>query len=61
MKSFYQSKTLLFNALSVAVFVAVAFGFADFAPDPEIMGLAAALLNIVLRLVTKTPVGLRAD
>jgi len=25
------------------------------------MGLAAALLNIVLRLVTKTPVGLRAD
>jgi hypothetical protein len=55
-KPFYQSKTLVFNAVAVVVFVATAFGFADFAPDAELMALAAAVLNIVLRFVTSKPV-----
>lgn len=57
-KPFYKSKTVLFNALAVIVFVASSFGYTDFAPDPEVMALAAAVLNLVLRYVTSTPIAL---
>ena len=56
MKSPLKSKTILFNVVAVVVFVAMSFGYADFAPDPELMALAAAILNIVLRFVTTEPV-----
>jgi len=58
-KPFYFSKTLWFNLLAVAVFAASQFGFMDFAPDADLLALAAAVLNLVLRFVTKQPVALR--
>ena len=58
---FYASKTLWFNVLSILVLAAMAFGFGDFAPDPGLMALAAAVLNavnIALRFKTNTGVWL---
>ena len=58
-KPFYQSKTLWFNIIAVVVFVATSQGYADFVPDLELMALAAAVLNVVLRAFTKSPLSLR--
>lgn len=58
-KPFYTSKTLWFNLLAVAVFVAGSFGYADFLPDPDLLALAAAVLNLGLRFATRQPVSLR--
>ena len=58
-KPFYRSKTVLFNVVAVIVFVAYAFGYADFAPDPELMALASALLGLLLRYKTNTGIALR--
>lgn len=55
-KPWYQSKTIWFNALAVLVFVAGSFGYADFTPDADIMAIVAAILNVVLRLVTSQSV-----
>ena len=37
-------------------FVAEHFGYVDFAPDAGLMALVAAVVNIILRFMTKTPV-----
>lgn len=60
-KPFYTSKTLAFNAVAVAVFVASVFGFADFAPDPDVMALVAVAVNLALRFVTSKKVTLKAS
>ena len=52
MKKWYLSKTLWFNVVAVAVFIASAFGYADFIPDADVLAIVAAVLNLVLRLVT---------
>jgi len=58
-KPIFASKTLWFNAVAVLVFVATAFGFADFAPDESVLALVAALVNLYLRTRTDKPVELR--
>jgi len=55
-KPFYQSKTLIFNVLAIAVLIANQFGFTEFRLDPEYSGMVLAIANGVLRLVTKRPV-----
>jgi hypothetical protein len=64
MKPFWQSKTFWFNVLALVVAVAGAFGFAGFRPSADTEQLAyvlVVLINLVLRFVTKQPVGLRAS
>jgi hypothetical protein len=59
MKPFWQSKTLWFNALFLIVSLAGVVGFGEFQPSPEIVEVAtvvAAVINLVLRLVTKQAV-----
>ena len=58
-KPFWQSKTFWFNVLALVVTVAGAFGYRQFQPSPDVGELAlgiVALVNIILRFVTKRPV-----
>ncbi len=59
-KPFWASKTLWVNLVAVAAAVFGAFGL-DIGLDPEtqiaLVGGVMAVVNIVLRLVTKTTVG----
>ena len=57
-KPFWQSKTMIFNVLALVVLAANQLGFADFQLDPETSAGALAIINLVLRLITKQPVGL---
>jgi hypothetical protein len=60
-KWFLNSKTLWFNILALAVGIAQAFGFAGFTADPQIaeyITVGVAVINIILRFVTKQPVSL---
>ena len=60
-KKWYLSKTLWFNVLALITAVAQYYGFANFTPDPNMGAYAIALVavvNAVLRLVTKKPVTL---
>mgnify|MGYP001566202640 CR=1 FL=1 len=54
-KSFYKSKTLWLNVLAVGTYAAKTALGIDSVPDIDPVLLA--LLNIVLRLVTKKPIG----
>jgi hypothetical protein len=58
-KEFWKSKTMWFNILAVLVFVASQVGFADFRPDADMLAVVAALVNLLLRFVTKEPVKLK--
>lgn len=59
-KSWYQSKTIWFNALTILVAVAAYFGWTpDQNVTSQVSGFLVAiapLANIVLRLVTKEPI-----
>lgn len=57
-KPFWQSKTLIFNALALLALLANQFGFADFKLDAEVSAGALAIINLALRLITKTAVSL---
>lgn len=59
-KPFYLSKTLGFNVIAAVVFVASIFGYADFAPDPDVMALVAVVANVALRFATSKKVTLKA-
>lgn len=51
----WESKTIVFNVLSLAVIVATGFGFSDFQASGDIVELGAVILavvNIVLRFTT---------
>ena len=59
-KSWYQSKTVWFNTLTIVLVVA---GFLGYTPDQQlteqVSGALLALgpvINIILRLMTKTPI-----
>ena len=56
-KPWYESKTIWFNILAGIVLVANQFGFADFALDAEISAGIVAIVNMLLRFVTKVPIG----
>ncbi len=63
MKAFYESKTFWFNVLAALIAIAGIFGFGDFQPSKdvvEIIAVVVAAINIVLRFLTKAPVGLKA-
>ena len=62
-KDWYKSKTVWFAVLTVALGVASAFGFGEFAPDEasvETIGTVVLVVvggvNIVLRYLTKQPI-----
>ena len=65
MKSIWQSKTFLVNLATAAVAVLTYFQGSDFiATNPQavaILGAVVAVLNIILRTVTDTPVSLGSD
>jgi len=50
---------LWFNVLAGALVVAGMLGYAEFAPDADVLALVVAVMNLVLRLFTQQPVGLR--
>ena len=58
-KPFWKSKVFWFNVLAVLVFVADMFGFAGFEPDPTVIALVAAIMNILLRFFTSQAVFVR--
>lgn len=51
-KPFYLSKTLWFSALFVLISGANLVGFANFEPDPALVGIVEAVIFAVLRFVT---------
>lgn len=58
-KPWWQSKTLVFNLLAIALAVATAFGFTDFQPEAwtsEVIVVIVGLINIGLRLITTRPI-----
>ena len=60
-KHFLSSKTFWFGALYVVIGAAGIFGFADWKPSTELeqlVLLGTGLLAIVLRFLTKQPIGL---
>ena len=63
-KPFWASKTLWVNAVALIAAAAGAFGL-DIGLDPElqvtIVGAVMAVVNIVLRFVTTTPVSLGGE
>ncbi len=59
-KPWYVSKTLWINALAILAAVTGAFGIdLDLTPETQaaLVGGIMAIVNIILRLVTKAPVG----
>ena len=57
-KKWYESKTLWFNVMAVIVLVAGVFGYTgELSGDwAEAGGIILAVVNLVLRIVTKQPV-----
>ncbi len=58
MKPWYASKTVIFNVLAVLVLVANQLGFDVFKLDAQWEVGILAIVNLVLRFVTKGPVRL---
>lgn len=59
-KPLWKSKTFWFAVLFAIVNIAGLFGFETYQPDPlttEIVGIVVAALTVVLRLLTKQPIG----
>ena len=61
-KKWYKSKTMVFNALTIVIVLASFFGFILNQELSEqvaggLLGLAP-IINLLLRFVTKTPIGL---
>jgi hypothetical protein len=51
----WESKTIVFNVLALAVIVATGFGFSDFQASGDVVELGAVILavvNIILRFIT---------
>ena len=58
-KPFYLSKTLWFNLLSIVVIVAGVLGFGEFEMDPTVQAAVVAVINLLLRLYTDRPIGMK--
>ena len=59
-KPFYQSKTFWFNLLYLLVAFATLFGFDQFQPNKtwlETAVVTVAVGNLILRFLTKDPIG----
>jgi hypothetical protein len=54
-KPIFQSKTIIFNVLAIVVIVANQFGFSEFEIDPNVAATIVAVVNFILRFVTKKP------
>ena len=57
-KPFWKSKTILFNVAAACVLYFV--NLAEVGAAPELVAVAAAGVNLVLRAITKEPVGIKA-
>jgi hypothetical protein len=60
MKAFYESKTFWFNMLVGIIALAGLFGFSSFEPSQdviEIIGVVVSGVNLILRFLTKQPIG----
>lgn len=62
-KPWWQSKTIIFNVifgvLAVATVLLNHYGFDEFVPSEEvveIVGLVVAIVNVILRAVTREPI-----
>ncbi len=56
-KALIASKTFWFNVLAFVILIANVFGFANFIPDErtaEYGGIVVTLVNVLLRLATRT-------
>lgn len=58
MKPWYASKTVIFNLLAALVLVANQLGFGEFKLDARWEVAILAVVNLVLRFVTRVPVRL---
>lgn len=59
-KKFWESKTFWLGLLYIIIGAAGVFGFAEYQPSPgvvEIGSVVTGLVVILLRLVTKQPIG----
>jgi hypothetical protein len=57
LNGFLKSKTVWFNLLAGGLAAGNAIGFADFSADPDLIALIMAIVNILLRFLTKKPLG----
>jgi len=55
MSGFWKSKTVWFNLLAGGLAAGNAVGFSDFQADPDLIALIMAVVNILLRFLTKKP------
>lgn len=58
MKPFWKSKTILFNVLAGGALYFV--NLPEVAAAPELVAIVVAGINLVLRAITKEPVGIKA-
>lgn len=58
MKPWYASKTVIFNLLAIIVLVANQLGFSEFKLGAQWEVAILAIVNLVLRFVTKGPIRL---
>jgi hypothetical protein len=57
MAGYLKSKTIWFNLLAGGLAAGNAMGFADFQADSDWIALIVAIVNIILRFLTKKPLG----
>lgn len=57
-KNYLKSKTLWANMLALVLIVAQLFGIVPAVIDPEKQAGLLAILNLILRLITKQPISL---
>ena len=56
-KPFWKRKKLGLNIIAAIVVIAGFVGFTDFVPDPQVISFATVIGNVILRFMTKQPIG----
>ena len=58
-KPVVKSRTIWFNVLAVVVLIANMFGFGEFELDAEVIAGVTAIVNFLLRFITKEPLKMK--